>query len=35
MPRSSSATDREEMAATSDDYAPEHLTVQAADPTGG
>ncbi len=24
-------TDREEMAATSDDYAPEHLTVQAAD----
>lgn len=24
--------DREEMAATSDDYAPEHLTVQAADP---
>jgi sulfopropanediol 3-dehydrogenase len=31
MPRSSSATTREEMAATSDDYAPEHLTVQAED----
>ena len=26
---------REEMAQTSDDYAPEHLTVQAADWTGG
>jgi sulfopropanediol 3-dehydrogenase len=27
--------DREDMAACSDEYAPEHLTVQAEDPIGG